>query len=328
MVSNKLAFVKQYGIIAVLGALIIFFSMTTDSFLRTENLWNVTRQIAMLGVSAVGMTCVIITAGIDLSVGSVMSLTNIFCASLMVKLGFDPLVAILLSLILAVIIGLINGAIINEFNVPPLIATLGTMTSLRGFSYVLCGGMPVFGFPDRFRILGQGYFGPIPIPVIIMICIFVLGWFFLNRTRYGRYIYGLGGNEEAARLSGINVKQIKYMAYMISGLLTGIASIIMLSRINTGQPKIGTGFEMEVITAVVLGGVSISGGQGKLTSVFIGVLIMGVLANGMILMNVSEYYQMVTRGMVLLAAVIFDNMSKRTGKSKININSKVHSQSI
>ena len=241
-----------------------------------------------------------------------MSLTNIFCATLMVKVGIHPVVAVLLTLVLSVFIGLINGVFINEFNVPPLITTLGTMTTLRGISYVLCGGMPIFGFPDGFRLLGQGYIGKVPIPVIIMICIFILGWIFLNKVRYGRYIYGLGGNEEAARLSGINVKHMKYMVYMLSAFLTGIASILMLSRINTGQPKIGTGFEMQVITAVVLGGVSIFGGQGKLFSVFVGVLIMGVLANGMILMNVSEYYQMVIRGAVLLAAVVFDNLSKRS----------------
>ena len=311
MISDKFAFLKQYGIVVVLIILIIFFSVATDSFLRTENLWNVTRQVAMLGISAVGMSCVILTAGIDLSVGSVMSLTNIFCATLMVKAGIHPAVAVVLTLLLAVLIGFVNGVFINEFDVPPLITTLGMMTSLRGLSYVLCGGMPIFGFPDNFRILGQGYIGKIPIPVIIMVLIFILGWLFLNKIRYGRYIYGLGGNEEAARLSGINVKHMKYMVYMLSALLTGIASIIMLSRINTGQPKIGTGFEMQVITAVVLGGVSIFGGQGKLFSVFIGVMIMGVLANGMILMNVSEYYQMVTRGAVLLAAVVFDNLSKK-----------------
>ena len=310
MLSERFAFLRQYGIIVVLVILIIFFSVTTRSFLQTENLWNVTRQVAMLGISAVGMSCVILTAGIDLSVGSVMSLTNIFCATLMVKLGVHPVIAVFCTLILAVLVGFINGIFINEFKVPPLITTLGTMTTLRGLSYVLCGGMPIFGFPDQFRILGQGYLGKIPIPVIIMLGIFILGWTFLNKIRYGRYIYGLGGNEEAVRLSGINVKYMKYMVYMLSAFLTGIASIIMLSRINTGQPKIGTGFEMEVITAVVLGGVSIFGGQGKLFSVFIGVLIMGVLANGMILLNVSEYYQMVTRGAVLLAAVVFDNLSK------------------
>jgi ribose transport system permease protein len=311
MVSNKFAFFRQYGIAVVLIVLIIFFSVATDSFLRTENLWNVTRQVAMLGISAVGMSCVILTAGIDLSVGSLMSLTNIFCATLMVRAGIHPVISVVLTLILAVFVGFVNGVFINEFDVPPLITTLGMMTSLRGLSYVLCGGMPIFGFPDHFRILGQGYIGKIPIPVIIMLCIFILGWIFLNKVRYGRYIYGLGGNEEAARLSGINVKHMKYMVYMLSAFLTGIASIIMLSRINTGQPKIGTGFEMQVITAVVLGGVSIFGGQGKLFSVFLGVLIMGVLANGMILMNVSEYYQMVTRGAVLLTAVVFDNLSKR-----------------
>jgi ribose transport system permease protein len=309
---NKFAFLKQYGIAVVLFVLILFFSITTTSFLRPENLWNVTRQVAMLGISAVGMSFVIITSGIDLSVGSLMSIVNIFCATLMVKIGIHPAMAVLLTLLMTVFIGFVNGVFINEFKVPPLITTLATMTSLRGLSYVLCAGMPIFGFADNFRLLGQGYIGIVPIPVIIMVCIFFLGWIFLNKTRYGRYIYGLGGNEEAVRLSGIDTKKVKYVAYMLCGLLTGIASIIMLSRINTGQPKIGTGFELEVITAVVLGGVSIYGGQGTLIGVFIGVLIMGVLSNGLILLNISEYYQMVIRGAVLMAAVVFDNFSKRT----------------
>ncbi len=309
---NKFAFLKQYGIAVVLFVLILFFSITTTSFLRPENLWNVTRQVAMLGISAVGMSFVIITSGIDLSVGSLMSIVNIFCATLMVKIGIHPALAVLLTLLMTVFIGFVNGVFINEFKVPPLITTLATMTSLRGLSYVLCAGMPIFGFADNFRLLGQGYIGIVPIPVIIMVCIFFLGWIFLNKTRYGRYIYGLGGNEEAVRLSGIDTKKVKYVAYMLCGLLTGIASIIMLSRINTGQPKIGTGFELEVITAVVLGGVSIYGGQGTLIGVFIGVLIMGVLSNGLILLNISEYYQMVIRGAVLMAAVVFDNFSKRT----------------
>lgn len=311
MISNKFVYLKQYGIVIVLFVLIIFFSLMTNSFLRPENLWNVTRQVAMLGISSVGMTFVIITSGIDLSVGSVMSIVNIFCATLMVKIGIHPALAILLTLCLTVLIGFMNGIFINEFKVPPLITTLATMTGLRGASYVICGGMPIFGFSDRFRIIGQGYLGIVPIPVIIMICIFILGWIFLNNTRYGRYIYGLGDNEEAVRLSGIDVKKVKYLAYILCGFLTGIAGIIMLSRINTGQPKIGTGFEMEVITAVVLGGVSIYGGQGKLFGVFVGVLIVGVLSNGLILLNISEYYQMVIRGAVLMAAVVFDNFSKR-----------------
>lgn len=296
MILQRLRFLKQYGILAVLIVLVIFFSMTTSAFLKAENLLNITRQVAMLGISAVGMSCVILTAGIDLSVGSLMSLTNVVCAKLMVEGKIHPVTAVFMTLLLTCIIGMVNGAIINLVNIPPLITTLGMMTTLRGISYVLCGGYPIWGFPEKFRNLGQGYVGPIPIPVIILIFIFILGWMFLNKTIYGRYVYGIGGNEEASRLSGINVKNMKYMVYILCSFMTGIASMIMLSRINTGQPKVGTSFELEVITAVVLGGVSIFGGQGRLIGVFIGVLIMGVLSNGMIIMNISEYWQLIVRG--------------------------------
>jgi ribose transport system permease protein len=309
MFLQRLRFLKQYGILTVLIVLVIFFSITTGAFLKAENLFNITRQVAMLGISAVGMSCVILTAGIDLSVGSLMSLTNVVCAKLMVEGKMHPVTAVFLTLLMTCIIGMVNGAIINLVNIPPLITTLGMMTTLRGISYVLCGGYPIWGFPAKFRNLGQGYVGPFPIPVIIMIMIFILGWMFLNKTVYGRYVYGIGGNEEASRLSGINVKNMKYMVYILCSFMTGIASMIMLSRINTGQPKIGSSFELEVITAVVLGGVSIFGGQGRLFGVFIGVLIMGVLSNGMIIMNISEYWQLIVRGLVLLTAVGVDNIS-------------------
>jgi ribose transport system permease protein len=206
---------------------------------------------------------------------------------------------------------LINGLFVAYIRVPALITTLAMMTILRGLCFVLCAGMPVWGLPESFKILGQGYVGPMPIPVLIMLGVFAVGWVFLNRTRNGRYVYGLGGNREAVRLSGVYTVRVETLVYVISGFLTGLAGIIMLSRINTGQPKIGAGYEMDVITAVVLGGVSIMGGEGSLLGVLIGVLITGVLANGMILMDVSEYYQQITKGLVLLAAVTFDTLAKR-----------------
>ena len=311
MINNYLITVKRYAIVGVLLALIIFFTIMSDSFLTAQNLLTVARQVAMLGISAVGMTCVILTAGIDLSVGSVMAITNITGSMMMVNAGLPILPAVILTLLIAACIGLINGFLVAFVRVPALITTLAMMTILRGLSFVLCGGMPVWGLPENFKRLGQGYFGPIPIPVIIMVLIFICGWIFLNRTKTGRYIYGLGGNREAVRLSGVNTKKIETLVFVISALLTGLAGVIMLSRINTGQPKIGTGYEMDVITAVVLGGVSIMGGEGSLIGVFIGVLITGILSNGMILIGVGEYHQQITKGIVLLLAVIFDTMAKR-----------------
>ncbi len=308
---KKLTALKKYAIFGVLLLLIIFFSIVSRSFLTASNLMTVTRQVAMLGISAVGMTCVILTAGIDLSVGSVMGITNIVCALLMTSFGIPIVPAVLITLLMSAVIGLVNGVFVAYIRVPALITTLAMMTILRGLSYVLCDGMPVWGLPPSFKFLGQGYVGPIPVPVLIMVGTFAVGWVFLNRTRHGRHIYGLGGNREAVRLSGVYTSRIETLVYVISGFLTGLAGIIMLSRINSGQPKIGTGYEMDVITAVVLGGVSIMGGEGSLLGVLFGVLITGVLANGMILTDVSEYYQQITKGLVLLAAVTFDTVAKR-----------------
>ncbi len=309
MKAMKSMNIKRYAILGVLVLLVIFFSMVTNTFLTTSNLLNISRQVSMLGISAVGMTCVILTSGIDLSVGSVMAIVNIIGARLMTEFGLPILPAAVITLFVSALVGLLNGVMISYVGVPAFIVTLATMISLRGLAYVLCGGMPVWGMPDAFRTLGQGYIGPIPVPVVIMLIVFALGWIFLNRTRMGRYIYGLGGNQEAVRLAGIKTARVGTTAYIISSLLTGLAGLIMLSRINTGQPKIGTAFEMDVITAVVLGGVSMRGGSGSILGVLVGVFITGILSNGMILLNISEYYQQIAKGLVLLFAVTFDTIA-------------------
>lgn len=306
MKSNSL---KKFAILGVLILLAGFFSLVTDSFLTTSNLLNISRQVSMLGISAVGMTCVILTSGIDLSVGSVMAIVNIIGALLMTEYNLPILPAAVITLLIAALVGLFNGVMVWYVGVPAFIVTLATMISIRGLAYVLCKGMPVWGMPEAFRILGQGYVGPIPLPVIIMLIVFALGWVFLNRTKTGRYMYGLGGNREAVRLAGIRTARVGTIAYIISGFLTGFAGLIMLSRINTGQPKIGTAFEMDVITAVVLGGVSMRGGSGSVLGVLVGVFITGILSNGMILLNITEYYQQIAKGLVLLLAVTFDTVA-------------------
>lgn len=311
LVERTLRIIKKYAIVGVLLVIVAFFTIVTDSFLTTGNLLNVARQVAMLGISAVGMTFVILTSGIDLSVGALMGITNIVCSMLMVNAGIPMVPAVIITLLISALVGLINGLLVAYVRVPALITTLSMMTILRGLSFVLCDGMPVWGLPESFKKLGQGYVGAIPIPVIIMVIVFILGWVFLNRTKTGRYVYGLGGNKEAVRLSGVNTLRNETLVYVLSSVLTGMAGVIMLSRINTGQPKIGTGYEMDVITAVVLGGVSIMGGEGSIIGVFVGVLIAGVLSNGMILIDVSEYYQQITKGLVLLVAVVFDTLAKR-----------------
>ena len=314
--NSKLNYIQSYAITIVFLVLFLFFSITSRTFCTVDNLFNVARQVAMLGISAVGMAFVILSGGIDLSVGSLLSLVSVVCAKFMVDLGLNPFAAVLMVLLLSCLIGLFNAFFIIEINIPPLITTLGTMTILRGTSYVLSDGKHIWGFPDSFRIIGQGYVFSIPIPLLIMSGIFIFGWLFLYKTPYGRWTYGIGNNEEATRLSGINVKKVKYIIYMLSSLFSGLAGVVLLSRMGSGQPKVGTGYEMEVVTAVVLGGVSIFGGEGKLFGVLFGVLIIGVLENGMILLNVSDYYQQIILGFVLLLAVGFDN--KVSGRLKRN----------
>jgi ribose/xylose/arabinose/galactoside ABC-type transport system permease subunit len=295
-----------YGILMVLIALCILFAFTSSGqFFSVENIFNILKQVAVVGIMSVGMTMVLVSGGIDLSIGSTAGVGCV-ATSAMLLMGINVWVVIVSVLALSAVIGLANGFFINELKIPPLITTLGMMTSLRGVAYLITGGMPIFGFKSDILVLGQGYVWFVPVPVIVMIVIFAIGIAFLQSTRFGRYIYGVGGNEEATRLSGISVKKIKYIVYSICGLLAGLAGMVMLARINSGTPKMGQGYEMDVITAVVLGGVSISGGEGRLGFVIVGVLIMGVLTNGLILMNVQEYVQWVIKGLTLLAAVGFD----------------------
>jgi len=300
----------QYGIYLALLVLVLFFTVASDVFLTSANLLNVLRQVSIIGICAVGLTFVLLTGGIDLSVGSVIGVSGMTCASL-VAAGFPVTFAVAAALAFGVLAGLFAGFIINEGGIPPLITTLGLMTTFRGVSYIIGGGLPVYGVPEGLKFLGQGYILGIPVPVILMAITLAAGHIVLTHTRFGREVYGVGGNEEAARLSGVNVKPLKYKVYALSGVLAAFAGIVLMARVNSGQPKGGEGYELDVVTAVVLGGVSIFGGVGRLSGVLAGVLIMGVLANGMILMNIDEYVQWVVKGAVLLAAVGLDQFIHR-----------------
>lgn len=303
---------NKYAIYIVLLALVIFFSVASDVFLSFDNIMNVLRQVSVVGIVAVGMTFVILTGGIDLSVGAVIAVTGVVTAQLMVN-GVHPILAILASIGVAVLIGIVNAFFSHEFKLNPMIVTLGVMTILKGVSYIVTGGLPVYGFSPAFKVIGQGYLGPIPIPIIIMLVCFGVGYFILKYTSFGTSIYGLGGNEEAVRLAGINIRKTKYQVFIFCSILSAIAGIVLLSRVNNAQPNAGLGYEMDVITGVVLGGVSMSGGEGKISGVFIGILVMAVLANGMLLMGISEYFQWVVKGMVMLLAISYDKIIKKKG---------------
>ena len=305
--------IKDKAIWIVFVVLFIFFSLAHPRFFDYGNLLIVLRQVSMYGIAAIGMTFVILTAGIDLSVGSTMSIVGVVCAFMMVHMGMNMWLAILISLALATFIGFINGTMVAAIGMPAIIATFAMQIIVQGAALIISGGRPISGFEDGFRVIGQGMFfnTPVPVPVIIMLVCFGVGSFILNKTYFGRYFYAIGGNEEASLLSGIRIKRVKCMVYALSGFFAGLAGIVLLSRTNSAQPTAGTGWEFAVITCVVLGGVSINGGSGKFSNVIAGVFIIGILANGMVLLGISAFTQMIIQGLVLAAAVGFDCMQKK-----------------
>ena len=312
--SKVSSVLEKYAIVLVLVVLIVMFSVLSKNFLTKTNIINILRQVSVNGIIAVGMAIVLITGGIDLSVGSVAGIACVSTALLM-NAGVPWFIAIVLVLLISACAGLINGFSISQLGISPFIATLAMMTALRGCAYLLTGGLPVFGFPDDILFMGKGSVLGIPVPVIIMVTIFVISIIVMDKTKFGVYVYGVGGNEEATRLSGINVKKIKYMTYVISSVLSGLAGVILLARVNSGQPKAGDGYEMDAITSVVIGGISMSGGEGNMPFVIVGVLIMGVLSNGMVMLNIQDYTQQVVKGLVLLLAVAYDKfMQARKAK--------------
>jgi len=299
-------FAKKYAMYIVLLVMCVFFALTSKVFLKTSNILNLVRQSSMAGIGAVGVMFVILTGGIDLSIGSAISLQNILVAKMMVDLHIHPLPAVLLGILFITLTSTLNGVIVTKLKMPAMIVTLAFMNVYEGLAYITTNGLPVYGFNEKYRILGQGYVWIIPIPIIIMAAAFVIGAIVLNRSYFGRFIYAVGGNEQAARLSGLNVDRIKISAYAICGFFVGVAGMVMLSRVNSGQSNAGMGYEFDALIGVFLGGVSVSGGKGKLINVLAGVLVLAVLSNGMTLLNVGSYAQTVAKGFVLLFAVGFD----------------------
>ena len=313
MKENKvLNQIKSQAIWVVLVALVIVFTIANPRFISPNNLLTLLRQVSMYGIASIGMTFVILLGDIDLSTGTIISFVNIICAYMMVNMGLHPVIAILVSLVAATLIGVLNGFMVSTVGIPAIIATYATQTAFYGLALIICGGMPISGFSKGFAVIGQGYVGIVPIPVIIMIVCFAIGSFILNKTYFGRYFYAVGGNVEAAKLSGIRVSRIKYLVFAISGFFAGLAGIVMLSRTASGNASSGAdGFEFEVITCVVLGGVSVTGGVGRMSGVVAGTFIIGALKNGMVLMNVNSYVQKIVMGVVLALAVGFDCMQNK-----------------
>lgn len=296
---------RRYGMVLAFALLVVALSILSNSFLTVSNILNVARQVSINAIIAAGMTFVILTGGIDLSVGSVLAFSGAIIAGLL-STGRPVVLAILAGLTVGGLLGLVNGLIISRGKVQPFIATLAMLTIARGATLVYTDGRPITGLPDAFVWLGAGEVGQVPVPVIIMALVFALCYIVLTRTVLGRYVYAIGGNEEAARLSGVNVTFYKTLVYVISGVLSTTSAIILTARLNSAQPTAGSGFELDAIAAVVLGGTTLAGGEGGIGGTLLGAFIIGVLNNGLNLLNVSSFYQQVVKGVVILLAVLLD----------------------
>ena len=305
--------IEQRSIIALL-VLIAIVSSISPNFFTIDNLLNILRQTSVNAIIAVGMTFVILTAGIDLSVGSILALTGAVAASL-VNMELSIFVVIPLVLLFGTLLGGISGVIVAKGKVQAFIATLVTMTLLRGVTMVYTDGRPIsLGFSDvadQFSFLGTGYLLGIPFPIWLMAIIFIVAWYLLKHTPIGRYIYALGGNEAATSLSGINVDKVKIFVYAVSGLLATVAGLIVTSRLSSAQPTAGVSYELDAIAAVVVGGTSLMGGKGRITRTLIGALIIGFLNNALNLLDISSYYQMIAKSIVILLAVLTDHFCSR-----------------
>jgi len=300
------------AVLPFIGFVVLFLLMCVlnDSFLTVNNLTNVARQVSINAIIAVGMTCAILTGGIDLSVGPVMALAGSVAAGLMLAAVPVPL-AVLAALMVGALFGVANGACIAWLRMPPIIVTLASMGIARGLALLYTGGYPISGLPEAFSFLGRGTVMGIQVPILVMAAVYIVAWILLNHLSFGRYVYAIGGNEEAARLSGIRVPRYKMLVYVISGLTAALAGLVLTSRLMSGQPNAGEGFELDAIAAVVLGGAAISGGRGAIIGTLVGAMMLGVLNNGLNLMSVSPYIQNVVKGGIILAAIYLSSVRRR-----------------
>jgi len=301
----------RLGIVAVLLVIAGALSATTDSFATASNLTNVARQISINGILAVGVTFVLLTGGVDLSLGSVVALSGVVCALFAHPGEHSLVVPIGMGLLTGVACGLFNGVLVTRGGIAPFIVTLGMMTVARGLALILSGGKPVADMSPALTNLA-GDLGPLPIPLLCFSVVAGGSWLFLSRLRLGRHLYAVGGNEQAARAAGVSVPKVKLFAYGLCGLLTGLAGVVLAARITTGQPNAGQAYELDAIAAVVIGGTSLSGGVGSVLGTVLGVLLIGVINNGLDLLSVSSYYQAVIKGVIIVGAVWLDRRQARS----------------
>lgn len=298
-----------FGIVIILVVMCVVLSIAAgDAFLSPDNLISVSRQFSFTAIMAIGEALVIITSGIDLSVGSVFAFSSVVGCMGMVDWGLGSFLGFVLGCLAGLAFGLANGIFVTKLKLPPFIATLGTMSIARGLSYGITGGYPINNLPDDFKMLGGGTIGALPIPILLLAVVAIIFGILLQKSIVGRRIYAIGGNEEAARVSGIHVDRVKLLVFAMSGLLAGVAGLATAARLGVAQSTAGQGYEMDAISAVIIGGASVNGGTGNIGGPILGAAIMGILRNGLVLLSVSAYWQQAVLGIVIIVAVAFDKL--------------------
>ncbi|CAN7376821.1 ABC transporter permease [Peribacillus frigoritolerans] len=310
-------YVSKFGPLIGLILLTTVLTFLSDKFMTLNNIMNIARQSSINAILAIGMLLPILTAGIDLSVGSILAVSIMVMGIVSVTMGFSPILGLLACLVVGAGFGLLNGLLLTKLRLPhPFISTLGTMNIARGIALIITAAAPIAGFPYLIQFLGREFVGPIPVSFLLVIVVYIIFHIFLTRTQTGRYIYAIGGNKEAARLSGINVDRVLIIVYTISGLMAGLAGLVMVGRVNSAFPLAGQSYELDAIAAVIIGGASFMGGVGTVWGTLIGAMIIAVLRNGLNLLNVPADFQMAVIGFVIIAAVFVDVLRQRKGKKR------------
>jgi len=300
---------RQFGLLFVILAIVIIMSIVSPVFLKPQNIINIIRQVSINGIIAVGMTCVILTGGIDLSVGSVVAITSVICGSFL-AMGINWFVACISGVAISILFGLFNGYMISYVRFQPFIATLASMAIGRGIALAYSNGKPYPIKDPSFITIGQGYFLGIPIPIILLVIVVAVGLITLKMTTFGRYIFAIGGNENAAKLSGVRTRRVKLAVYVISAICASIVGLILSARISSGQPTAGESYEMDAIAATAIGGTSMNGGLGSLVGTIEGFILLGLMTNSMNLLNINSFYQQIAKGLLIVVAVFLDMKSK------------------
>ncbi len=310
--NTLLTIYAKAGVLIILLIMCLFLVLMTDTFLTSRNLINVVRQIVFYNMIGLGVMCIIITGGIDLSSGSVVGLTSILVGKFAQNHDLPIITFFLIAIAVGLVFGLLNGVMVSFAKIPPFIATLGTQIIGRGLALLISNGRPFSGLSDKFVFMGAGSIGPIPLPIIFLIVTAAITWYILRYLKLGRHIFAIGGNEQAAIVSGVKTRLVKLFVYVYAAVLAALSGMVLTARVASGQPSLGVGFESQAIAGAVIGGVSLSGGSGTVYGVIIGTLVIGVLNNGMDLLNVNGYWQQIAQGVIIIIAVLLDILRRRT----------------